>query len=58
MIASLEGWPTEAKKATSPHEVKLTLLDNNPVFQYLGNKYEISITILVFILDYFQEKLF
>ena len=32
MIPSLEGWPTKAKEAPSPHEVKLTLLDTNPVF--------------------------
>ena len=24
---SLEGWPTKAKKATSPHEVRLNTLD-------------------------------
>ena len=36
MIQSLEGWPTKAKEATSPHEVRLTLLDTNPVFQYPG----------------------
>ena len=33
MIPSLEGWPTKAKKAPSPHEVRLTWLDTNPVFQ-------------------------
>ena len=30
---SPEKWPTKAKEATSPLEVRLTLLDNNPVFQ-------------------------
>ena len=30
---SLEGWPTKAKEAPSPHEVRLALLDTNPVFQ-------------------------
>ena len=35
MIASLEGWPTKAKEAPSPHEVRLTPLDTNPVFQCL-----------------------
>ena len=35
MIPSLEGWPTKAKEAPSPHEVRLTPLDTNPVFQYL-----------------------
>ena len=29
---SLEGWPTKAKEAPSAHEVRLTLLDTNPVF--------------------------
>ena len=32
MTPSLEGWPTKAKEAPSPHEVRLTLLDINPVF--------------------------
>ena len=32
MIPSLEGWPTKAKVAPSPHEVRLTPLDTNPVF--------------------------
>ena len=36
VIPSLEGWPTKAKKAPSPHEVRLAPLDTNPVFQYLG----------------------
>ena len=26
-------WPTKTKGAPSPHEVRLTLLDTNPVFQ-------------------------
>ena len=33
MIPSLERWPTKAKEAPSPHEVRLPLLDTNPVFQ-------------------------
>ena len=28
MAASLEGWPNKAKEVPSPHEVRLTLLDN------------------------------
>ena len=28
MIRSVEGWPTKAKEAPSPHEVRLTPLDN------------------------------
>ena len=35
---SLEGWPTKDKEAPSPLEVRLTLLDTNPAFQYLGWK--------------------
>ena len=36
MIPSLEVWPTKAKEAVSPHEVRLTPLDTNPVFLCLG----------------------
>ena len=36
MIPSLEGWPTKAKEAPSPHEVRLAPLDTNPVFHSLG----------------------
>ena len=35
MTPSLEGWPTKAKEAPSPHEVRLSPLDTNPVFQCL-----------------------
>ena len=37
MTLSLEGWPTKANEAPSPHEVSLTLLDTNSVFRCLGN---------------------
>ena len=33
MIPSLERWRTKAKEAPSPHEVRPTPLDTNPVFQ-------------------------
>ena len=36
MTPSLEGWPTKAKEARSPHEVRLAPLDTNPVLQCLG----------------------
>ena len=36
MTPSLEGWPTKAKEAPSPHKVRLALLDTKPVFQSLG----------------------
>ena len=32
MTPSLEGLPTKAKEAPSPHEVGLAQLDTNPVF--------------------------
>ena len=32
----MEGWLTKGKEAPPPHEVKLTPLGINPVFQYLG----------------------
>ena len=38
---SLKGSPTKAKEAPSPHEVKLVLLDTNPVFQCLGENVSI-----------------
>ena len=38
MTPSLEGWPTKAKEAPYPDEVRLALLDTNPVFQCLGEK--------------------
>ena len=38
MTPSLEGWPTKAKEAPSPHKVRLNPLDTNPVFQSLGEK--------------------
>ena len=36
-MPSVEGWPTKAKEAPSPHEVRLTSLDTNPVSQCLGD---------------------
>ena len=41
MIPLLEGWLVNAKKA-SPHEVRLTPLDTNPVFQCLGTHFLVS----------------
>ena len=46
MIPSLEGWPAKAKEAPSPHEVRLALLNTNPVFQCLGHKALLSCTSL------------
>ena len=38
MISPLEGLPTKAKEAPSPHEVRLALRETNPVFQCLRGK--------------------
>ena len=38
MIPSPKGWKTKAKEALSPHELRLTPLDTNPVFQCLEDK--------------------
>ena len=35
VVPALEGWPTKAKEAPSPDELRLTPLDINPVFQSL-----------------------
>ena len=43
MTPSLEGWPTKAKEAPSPHEVRLAPLDTNPVVQSLGLSYPLSL---------------
>ena len=32
-MPSIEGWPTKTKEAPSQHEVRLILLETNPVFQ-------------------------
>ena len=38
MIPSLKGWPTKAKEAPYPHEVRMSSMDTNPVFQNLGGE--------------------
>ena len=42
MTPTLEGLPTNAKEAPFPHEVRLALLDTNPVFQCLGEIFQYS----------------
>ena len=37
VIPSLEGSPTKAKEAPSFDEMRLALLDTNPLFQCLGD---------------------
>ena len=45
MTPSLEGWPTKAKEAPSPHEVRLVLLDTT---QYLDVSEWADLTIFLF----------
>ena len=45
MTPSLEGWPTKAKEAPSPHEVRLALLDTNFVFQNVGENLGVFATL-------------
>ena len=45
MIPSLEGLPTKAKEAPSPHEVRLVPLDTNPVFHSLREKNALQINL-------------
>ena len=54
MTLSLEGWPTKAKEAPSPHEVRLAPLDTNPVFQ--RNKHRKKLPSKIF-QSYFTAKL-
>ena len=54
MIPSLEGWPTKAKEAPSPHEVRLTPLDTNPEFQCL--RANINLTDLSVKINEFTSK--
>ena len=42
MTPSLEGLPTKAKEAPSPHEIRLAPLDTSPVFQSLGVNQQIQ----------------
>ena len=51
VIPSLEGWPTKAKEAPSPHEVRMSPLDTNLVFQSLG-VIVFSLQLLEFVLSY------
>ena len=54
MTPSLEGWPTTTKEAPSPDEVRLTPLDSNPVFQFLGISL-VNVTELLLDIDFFNE---
>ena len=42
MTPSLEGLPTKAKEAPSPHEVRLAPQDTNPVFNVSGENSAVS----------------
>ena len=41
MIPLLEGWPTKAKEAPSPHEVRLAPLTATQYFKVLGKSWGI-----------------
>ena len=60
MIPSLEGWPTKAKEAPSPHDVRLTPLDTNPVLNQVSSKATVfhKITILVLVIPKLTETEF
>ena len=47
VIPSIEGWPTKTKEAPSLHEVRLTLLATNPVFQCLGELTNVALETLL-----------
>ena len=55
MTSSLEGWPTKAKEASSPHKVRLALLDTNQVFQCIRGIYILYIiyTYIIYIYIYY-----
>ena len=53
MTPSLEGRPTKAKEAPSPHEVGLAPLDTNPVFHSLWDEDHLRILLEFFLLRYF-----
>ena len=38
VTSSPKGWPTKAKEAPFPHEVRLAIEDTNPVFQCINIK--------------------
>ena len=59
MTPSLEGWPTKAKEAPSPQEVRLAPLDTNSVFQSLGGDFLILLyDNLFFSLTYKEQLIF
>ena len=43
---SLEGWPTKTKEEPPPHEVRLALLDTNPVFQCFGGNKVLQLNLI------------
>ena len=44
MKTSLEWWPTKAKEAPSPLEVRVTPQYTKPVFQCLGGKFTLILS--------------
>ena len=60
MTLSLEGRPTKAKEAPSPHRVRLDLLDTNPIFQCLEVKFMLDcqkINLLTYFLTTNKKKI-
>ena len=57
MTPALEGWPTNAKEAPSPHEVRLAPLNTNTVFQSLKEKVLVLDVQSVGVGFYIQNKL-
>ena len=57
VIPSLEGWPTKAKEVPSPHEVRLTALDTNTVFQCFWEKGTVMANIYLNIISLLFENL-
>ena len=58
MTPSLEGWPTKAKEASSPHEVRLAPLDANPEFLCLGELATYLLNLLAWLtLTVFQKNM-
>ena len=60
MTLSLEGRPTKAKEAPSPHKVRLDPLDTNPIFQRLEVKFMLDcqkINLLTYFLTTNKKKI-
>ena len=55
VIPPLEGWPTKAKVAPSPHEVRLTLLDTNSMsWEQITKAYQTTSCVIISLLSFNQ----